>query len=105
MGHPVGLVVDQLLHAASFGSMHVASIHLCHYYFHGPHHGRGQALYSSVSFGLGAMFGSYGSGLLWERLGADWVFMLAAGVALLALLVAWCWVGKDLQSEGFNTAA
>lgn len=45
------LLSVQLLHAASFGLFHAAAIHLVDRYFSGSIQGRGQALYSSISFG------------------------------------------------------
>jgi len=47
------LAIAQLLHAATFGGAHVVAIHLVHLYFGSQHQGKGQALYSSLSFGLG----------------------------------------------------
>ncbi|MDZ7736778.1 MAG: MFS transporter [Gammaproteobacteria bacterium] len=57
------LVLAQLLHAASFGLYHAVGIQLFHRYFTGRLQGRGQALYSSVSFGAGLAIGSWISGL------------------------------------------
>ncbi|HUL11448.1 MAG TPA: MFS transporter [Methylococcaceae bacterium] len=85
----------QVLHAATFGASHVAAIHLVHRYFAGPHHGKGQALYSSLSYGLGGMLGSYYSGALWDSQGPVWIYSAAAGVSLLALLIVWGWVDKQ----------
>jgi PPP family 3-phenylpropionic acid transporter len=83
------LGVAQLLHAATFGTFHAASIHLVHHYFRGRHQGRGQALYSSVSFGAGGAIGSLASGYTWYWLGGGMTFMVAAGVAVLGALAAW----------------
>jgi PPP family 3-phenylpropionic acid transporter len=85
----------QVLHAATFGASHVAAIHLVHKYFAGPHHGKGQALYSSLSFGLGGMLGSYFSGVWWTSQGPALVYSAAAGVSLLALVIFWVWVERD----------
>lgn len=91
----LGLIVAaQLLHAASFGAVHAASIHLVHRYFRGPHHGKGQALYSSLGFGLGGALGSLYGGYFWASWGPHWVYTAAAGFSLLALAIAWLWVGK-----------
>jgi PPP family 3-phenylpropionic acid transporter len=87
----------QLLHAASFGSAHVAAIHLVHQYFRGPHHGKGQAFYSALSFGLGGALGSLYSGHLWTAWGPQWVYTAAAGSSLAALLLAWTSVGKRAE--------
>lgn len=89
------MVTAQLLHAASFGSAHVASIHLIHDYFDNHLRGRGQALYSSASFGLGGVVGSLFSGELWESLGPAKIYMTAALVSGFAFLIAWRWVGRE----------
>lgn len=88
--YPVLIILTQCLHAASFGSAHVAAIHFIQHYFKGEHHGTGQALYGSVSFGLGGMLGSLAAGYGWIPLGGEWVYTLA-GVASLsgAMLAGW----------------
>lgn len=91
----VGLLAfAQVLHAASFGATHVAAIQFIHRHFAWPHEGKGQALYSSLSFGLGGMLGSYASGEVWVSLGPQFVFGAAAGLTAVAWLVAWGWVEK-----------
>ncbi len=85
----------QCLHAASFGSYHVVAIQLIHGYFKGSHQGRGQALYSSLSFGAGGAMGSLYSGYLWSDTTANLNYFIAMGLSLLALFVAWLYVGKD----------
>jgi len=77
----------QILHAATFGSFHAAAIHLVYDYFRGRIQGRGQALYSSLSFGAGGAIGSLVSGVWWESLGARNTFLLSAAVALAAFMV------------------
>jgi len=91
------MVFAQLLHAATFGSSHVVAIHLVHKYFGDHHQGKGQALYSSLSFGLGGMIGSLGSGYLWEIQGATFVFSMAAICCCIALIIAYLWVGRENQ--------
>jgi PPP family 3-phenylpropionic acid transporter len=88
------LACAQLLHAASFGANHVAAIQFIHKHFAWPHQSKGQALYGSLSFGLGGMLGSYASGEVWVSLGPSIVFSAAAGLCLLAFLVVWVWVEK-----------
>jgi len=88
------LVFAQLLHAASFGAAHVAAIQFIHQHFAWPHQGKGQALYSSLSFGLGGMLGSYASGEVWAGLGPVFVFNAAAGLSLAAWLIVWIWVER-----------
>ena len=85
---PVVLVFAQTLHAASFGLYHAVAISLVDRFFTGPHQGRGQAFYSSMSFGAGQAAGSFAAGLLWAVGGGGTTFAAAAAVAVAALLVA-----------------
>lgn len=92
----VGLIaLAQMLHAASFGAAHLAAVQFIHRHFAWPHEGKGQALYGSLSFGLGGMIGSYASGGVWDALGPHFVFGSAAALALVAWLVAFAWVEKE----------
>ena len=91
----VVLMLAQLCHAATFGGVHVAGIHLVQGYFGHKHQGKGQALYSSLSFGLGGGLGSLASGFYWETWGASEVYSLAAGLAAIALVIAFVWVGRE----------
>jgi MFS transporter, PPP family, 3-phenylpropionic acid transporter len=93
------LIIAQLLHAATFGGAHVVAIHLVHLYFGGQHQGKGQALYSSLSFGLGGMLGSLYSGYYWESLGSRFVYSMAAICCGLALVIAYAWVGRENQQN------
>lgn len=90
------LLFAQLLHAATFGTFHAAAIHLVHHYFTGRHQGRGQALYSSLSFGAGGALGSLLSGYLWHGGGPIVVFDVSATISILAALIAWRWVRNEL---------
>ncbi len=84
------IIFAQTLHAASFGIFHAVAIHLFHDLFRGRHQGRGQALYSSLSFGAGGALGSLASGYLWDGLGPQWMYVMAAGTSLLAVVfVMW----------------
>lgn len=86
----VVLAGAQLLHAATFGAFHAASVAAVHRLFPGALQGRGQALFSSLSYGLGGAAGALVAGWTWERLGAAPSFTLSAlfGVAGGAL-IAW----------------
>jgi PPP family 3-phenylpropionic acid transporter len=92
------LLFAQLLHAASFGGIHVAGIHLVHHYFGDRHQGKGQAVYTSVTFGIGGMLGSYYSGVFWEPLGALFVYSMAAGFCSIAWIIAYIWVGREKKA-------
>jgi len=93
------LVTAQLLHMASFGLYHAVAVHFIHRFFAGPYQGRGQALYSSLSFGLGGALGSLLGGYLWDGLGATYVFVIAAAAATLAFLVAFIGLPRREQPQ------
>ena len=82
------LLFAQTLHAASFGVYHAVAIQYIHREFTGPHQGRGQALYSSISFGAGLALGTLASGYMWESIGAMQTFLFAAAVSSMALVIA-----------------
>jgi PPP family 3-phenylpropionic acid transporter len=81
------MLIAQLMHAATFGIYHATAIALIHKYFPGSHQGKGQALYSSLSFGAGGALGAWYSGLIWEQAGAGWAFASAALVSLIGFLI------------------
>jgi PPP family 3-phenylpropionic acid transporter len=89
VGEVAVLIAAQLMHAASFGIYHASAIELIHRHFRGRHQGRGQALYSSLSFGAGGAAGALYSGYLWDLGGGPLAFGAAAGVSVLAWLLAW----------------
>ena len=89
------LIIAQTLHAASFGIYHASAIELIHRYFTGPHQGKGQALYSSLSFGAGGAMGSLYSGLIWDSMGAAIAYAIASLVALLAFIISWIWIHPE----------
>jgi PPP family 3-phenylpropionic acid transporter len=88
------LVFAQMLHAASFGAFHAVSIALVHRYFQGRNRNRGQALFTSLSYGAGGALGSLASGYAWADFGAGAVYAGAAAVALIALIIAWLLVDR-----------
>lgn len=84
------LVIAQLLHAATFGSFHAASIAAVHRLFEGHLQVRGQALYMSICYGVGGMVGTLLAGATWETLGPTLTFGVSALFGLLgAVFVAW----------------
>lgn len=72
------LVMAQLLHAITFGLYHSTSSQLINAHFKGQFQVRGQALYSSITFGIGGAIGTFASGYLWAALGGQSVFFLCA---------------------------
>lgn len=84
------LLFAQTLHAASFGSFHAAAIGIVHQLFRGRHQARGQAIYGSLTFGVGGTLGSLASGYLWEHAGPAFTFSGAAACAFGGtLLIVW----------------
>jgi PPP family 3-phenylpropionic acid transporter len=84
------LLAAQALHAASFGSFHAAAIGIVHQLFRGRHQARGQAIYGSLTFGVGGTLGALASGALWNPAGAGVTFTAAAACAFAGmLLVLW----------------
>lgn len=72
----LGLV--QVLHAATFGTFHAASVAAVHRLFPGPALGRGQGLFSSASYGAGGAAGALVAGWSWQAMGPEATFTLAA---------------------------
>jgi PPP family 3-phenylpropionic acid transporter len=87
--HVPVILFAQTLHAASFGLYHAVAIYMIHALFTGAHQGRGQALYSSLSFGAGGAAGSLVSGYLWTGINPEAMFLLAAVTSLCALAVVY----------------
>lgn len=81
------LLLAQTLHAASFGAYHAASVAVTHRFFSGRHQARGQAFYTSLSFGLGGTLGGLFSGMMWDLMTPAWTFTLSGGFALAGMLV------------------
>jgi len=86
------ILFSQLLHAVTFGVYHASAIQLIHRLFRARHQHRGQALYSSMSFGVGGSLGSLYSGYLWEQAGPASIYVTAAAAAGVSALVTWFYV-------------
>jgi MFS transporter, PPP family, 3-phenylpropionic acid transporter len=76
------LLIAQVMHAATFGVHHSASIATLQRWFSGPLQARGQALYTSISYGLGGTLGGLILGGLWDTLGSRTVYLAAAVFSL-----------------------
>jgi PPP family 3-phenylpropionic acid transporter len=73
----------------TFGAYHAAAIAAVHRMFGGPLAVRGQALYASLSYGLGGVAGMLLSGWAWGALGPEITFAISSGFGLAgALLIA-----------------
>lgn len=89
---PVLVLLAQTMHAATFGSFHAVSVEVMHRIFHGRHHARGQAIYTSVSYGMGGTVGGLLSGWLWDPAGPQITFALSSVAAFAGLLLLWRWL-------------
>jgi PPP family 3-phenylpropionic acid transporter len=76
------LLIAQVLHAATFGVHHSASIATLQRWFFGPLQARGQALFTSISYGLGGTMGGLILSALWDTFGPQAVYLAAAMFSL-----------------------
>ena len=93
------MILVQLLHGLTFGAYHAAAIAAVNLWFPGRAQGRGQALYSSLSFGAGGLLGGLIAGRTWDQIGAGWTFTLGAVFALLGFWLVWRWVRGDAEVD------
>lgn len=89
------LMLSQLFHAATYGLFHASAIHLIHHQFPGKLQGRGQALYSGLSYGAGGAVGSLLSGYAWEYWGAADTFYIATLIVGVGWILALIYVRED----------
>jgi PPP family 3-phenylpropionic acid transporter len=82
------VLLAQLLHAATFGSQHAASVAAVHRVFPEGAQARGQALFSGFTYGAGAAAGLVISGWAWELAGAALAFSTAALASLAGAFFA-----------------
>jgi PPP family 3-phenylpropionic acid transporter len=95
------LLVAQVLHAATFAVHHSASVATLQRWFSGPLQARGQALFISISYGLGGSLGGLLLSACWDTFGARLVYLTAAMMSLLGLVAAalsYHWIQKDMRS-------
>jgi PPP family 3-phenylpropionic acid transporter len=89
------LVLAQLLHGASFGAHHAATMAALNRWFVAGQQARAQALYGSVAYGAGGLGGALLAGALWEKAGAGITFTAASALAVLGLILVWRGVPGD----------
>ena len=82
------LLFAQLLHSATFAAHHSASVLSMQRWFAGPLQARGQALYISISYGLGGSFGGLLLSAFWNDIDGRAVFFAAAALASLGWIAA-----------------
>ena len=83
------LVPAQLLHAATFGAFHAASVAAVHRIFPEAAQGRGQALFSSLAYGAGGAAGALVAGWAWQAAGPAMAFSASAAAALAGACFAY----------------
>lgn len=83
------LIFAQLLHAASYGALHVISVQYVQGFFGEQHHGQGQALYSGLTFGAGGAVGAWLSGYLAGGFSTSMAFWGGAIAMAVAVVVTW----------------
>lgn len=81
------LVLAQVSHAITFAAHHAACISLVNQHFPGRLRARGQALYTTLGYGVPGVLGGVAGGWLVEHAGFRALFA-AAGVA--GVVAAWC---------------
>ncbi|WP_153112066.1 MFS transporter [Propionivibrio limicola] len=86
------LVLAQLMHGLTFGSHHAASIAAVNTWFPGNTRSRGQALYSSLSFGAGGLVGGLAAGWAWDHCGSEVAFALGSVFGLIGLILVARWI-------------
>jgi PPP family 3-phenylpropionic acid transporter len=83
------LVPAQLLHAATFGAFHAASVAAVHRLFPESAQARGQTLFSSLSYGAGGAAGALIAGWAWEASGPPLAFSASAIAAVIGACFAY----------------
>ncbi len=93
------LAVSQLLHAFTFGLVHAASIQFVHQHFDIRHRSKGQALYASLSFGVGGALGTWLCGFIWGDGSMAWLSWLVAGICALLSMLAVFMIPKSATPQ------
>ncbi len=84
--YKTAIFISQIMHAITYGLYHSVMIQLIDRLFQGRYQIRGQALYSSITFGLGGAIGSFISGFVWAIYGNNELFF-AAGIMMVCVFV------------------
>lgn len=85
---PVGLVAVQALHGITFGAFWIASVQVMAERAPPRVGASAQSLFSTASYGVGALVGALGAGALRDAFGTSAVFWGLAGVSTLATVAA-----------------
>jgi PPP family 3-phenylpropionic acid transporter len=97
--HLAVLLLTQAMHGVTFGAFHAAAITAINRWFPGRARSRGQALYASLSVGLGGWLGGVIAGWVWDHLGDGPTFALGSLYSLIGLLLVAGWIRERPVSE------
>ena len=98
------LILAQLLHALTFGAFHSAAIQSVNRWFPAGCQARGQALYSSLSFGAGGLLGGLIAGAIWDAAGGAVAYSVSALFAVLGGLLVLKGISSADDADGDNPA-
>jgi PPP family 3-phenylpropionic acid transporter len=84
---PELLLLTQLLHGISYGAFLIASVTLAYRIGGREEAATAQALLTGMAFGLGAITGSLAGGALLDRIGTEGIFIVAAVVMAVTLVL------------------
>ncbi len=98
------LTLAQLLHGATFGACHAATVASLHQWFSRRQQARAQALYGSIALGAGGLLGGLLSGQTWDAAGAGWTYTIASAFALAGLLTVWFGMRNESMNSNPSTA-
>ncbi len=87
------LLMIQLIHAFSYGLYHVASQKFIHKEFPNQSQAKGQALYLSLSYGVGGAVGNFLSGYSWQYIQQQ-TYLLSGTCVLISALIAWLFLNQ-----------
>jgi PPP family 3-phenylpropionic acid transporter len=81
------IVMTQVTHAITFGVHHSACMQVLHRWFDDRQQPAAQALFTTLSYGVGGTLGGLAAGWIWTALGPAAVFWLASATASLSAAV------------------
>ena len=96
--YPLVLIGAQILHGATFGAFLAAAMAALHQWFPNSQQTKMQALYGSLSVGLGGLLGNLISGFVWENWGPEITFStgsLFAAIALVGSILAYSLINRN----------
>jgi PPP family 3-phenylpropionic acid transporter len=82
--NPLAVALAQTFHAGTFAAFHVAAVTHTYMVFGRGRSATGQAIFSSITYGVGNIVGMVGSGLFQEIIGTPALFAGASAMALIA---------------------